>query len=129
MLSRSSVSLLPEPVNAAFVVDLIGDLDAPLVESFAEALERLAPPTGEAVVLRLKHVAAVHPAGAAALGAALRAYRLSGGTVRVVTENGRIRALLRTARIDAQASLGSDRSARLRHVMIARNAKPARDCA
>jgi anti-anti-sigma regulatory factor len=130
MLSPSPLVLLPgTAAKAPFVIDLIGDLDAPLTESLTEALEGLVPPTGERIVIRLKHITAVRPHGVVALAGTLVAQRRAGRDVRVVSESGRVRALLRAARIEAKAIFPADRCARVRHLMIAHNANPMRDCA
>ena len=125
MLAPSSLASLPGPGPAAYVVDLIGDLDAALARSFADAVERLSPPAADLVVVRLKHVSGLQPSGVAAFASAIGEQKRGGRSIRVISESKTVRAMLLAARVDARPAY-ADTSARQRHLMIARNASPVR---
>jgi anti-anti-sigma regulatory factor len=111
------------------VVDLIGDLDAQLVRSFAASMERLSPTADERIVVRTRHVAQADAVGVRHLAIAVDAVRETGCEIAIVTENRRLRTLLRAAKIDPAIGYGADRPATIRHIMIVRNSDPNRDCA
>ena len=128
MHARSPFALLPTEAEHALVVELIGDLDAALVRSLAEVLDRLEGAGRDPIVVRLKHLSTVRPTGIAALGAALAERRLRGCNVSATAESGRITAMLRAAGVPLVAR-GARSAAGIRHVMIVRSGKPAKDCA
>jgi anti-anti-sigma regulatory factor len=108
------------------VVDLIGDLDATLVRSLDATLARI-DLLGRSVEVRLKHVGAVQPAGVAALTRTAAAQRLAGLDLRLSGGGTLARALLKSSRLAVDPSCAG--AARVRHVMIVRNATPERSCA
>ena len=110
--------------EAAYVVDLIGDVDVGLSGTLADAIRRLGPHREQRVVVRLKHVVAAQAAGLAALSRTLSSLRKAGCDVRVAADSSRVRALLRAAGVRAEAWAGS--ATALRHVMIVHNATPQR---
>jgi anti-anti-sigma regulatory factor len=128
MHARTPFALLPTEAEHALVVELIGDLDAALVRSLAEVLGRLDGADGGPIVVRLKHLSTVRPTGIAALGAALAEQRRRGRNVSAAAESGRITAMLRAAGVPLIAR-GAKSAAGVRHVMIVRSGKPAKDCA
>jgi anti-anti-sigma factor len=131
LVPRSGVAISPQarPLRATYVVDLIGDLDADLAQSFADSTEQLGPIAGERIVVHTRHVAEVRSTGVAVLGSAVEALRSVGCDVAVVAENKRIRSLLRAGKVETAIGYGASRSASVRHIMIVRNSDPSRDCA
>jgi anti-anti-sigma regulatory factor len=130
MLVRTPFPASVSPVwDAAVVIDLIGDVDAAAIRSFAETTHDLALAEGERIVLNLRRAGLVHAGGITMLSSEITALRRRHIEVDVVAEGRRVRTALAAARIPARAFAPSDLSARERHVMIVRNADPARDCA
>jgi anti-anti-sigma factor len=129
MHSGSPIALLPTEAEHALVVELIGDLDTALVRSLAEVLDRLDGAGRDPVLVRLKHLTAVRPTGVAALAGALAEQRRLGRHVCAVAESGRISAMLRASGVPLISRGAKPPTAGVRHVMIVRSGKPARDCA
>jgi len=125
MQSVSPISLLSA---RTLVIDLIGDLDAQLVRSFSEALDRLAP-HDDGIVVRLKHLSNVQHGGVAALASVLGEQKRAGRSVCVAADGSRLRGLLRTARVPVVDRFERGPGVHIRHVMIVRNGNPTRDCA
>ncbi len=128
MHSGSPIALLPTEAVHALVVELIGDLDAALVRSLAEVLDRVEGAGRHPLVVRRKHQSTGRPTGRPALGVALAEQRRRGCNVSAAAESGRITAMLRAAGVPLVAR-GTKTTAGVRHVMIVRSGKPAKDCA
>ena len=123
----SPFALVPPSASsseAAYVVDLIGDVDVGLAASLDETIRLLTPRGAQRVVVRIKHVVAAQAAGVAALSRTLSALRKAGCDVRVATDSSRVRTLLRAAGVRTERWAGS--ATALRHVMIVHNATPQR---
>jgi len=128
MHARTPFALLPTEAEHALVVELIGDLNAALVRSLAEVLDRLGGSDTDPIVVRFKHLSTVRPTGIAALGVALAEQRRRGLNVSAAADGGRITAMLRAAGVPLVAR-GARSIAGVRHVMIVHSGKPAKDCA
>jgi len=130
MVARSPFPATLSPHSrAAIVVDLIGDIDATAAQTFATTIARLGAASSERIVVNLRHTALVDAGGITVLASAIAELRRRGLEVDVIAEGKRVRTALRAARIASRTGLPADGAARERHVMIVRNAFPARDCA
>jgi anti-anti-sigma factor len=130
MVASSPFPATRSPLTqAAIVVDLIGDLDATAVQAFAMTAARLSERPSERIVVNLRHAALLDAGGVTVLASTIAELRRRGLEVDVVAQSRRVRTALRAARIAARAGSPADATARDRHVMIVRNAFPARDCA
>jgi anti-anti-sigma factor len=130
MVARSPFPASLSPVSrAAIVVDLIGDVDATAAQSFAATADRLVPGSDERIVLNLRHTSLLDAGGVTLLARAITNLGRRGVGVDVLAEGKRVRTALLAARIVPRGPSSFDCDARDRHVMIVRNADPARDCA
>ncbi|HMD03230.1 MAG TPA: STAS domain-containing protein [Candidatus Baltobacteraceae bacterium] len=121
MLQATNVKPVGAP-RAATVIDLIGDLDSTLAQTFNEALGGALDDGESNIVLDLKHVASVHADGLTAVVRTIAEARLRGCAIAVLAHSRHVRTLLSCARIrcaDREVTLGRGHE---RHVMIARHA-------
>lgn len=129
LAQRSFPSFSAPSTRAAIVVDMVGDVDAMAAQSFAETAERLTPSARGRVVLNLRHAALLDAAGVTLLARTVLGLQRRGFSIDVLAESKRVRTALIAAQIASRLPAPIDRDAQDRHVMIVRNAAPARDCA
>jgi anti-anti-sigma regulatory factor len=109
---------VPTPI----VVELIGDLDATLVESLTERLAAFTHDGPTSVVLCARHLTLPTPGALAALGSAVDAARAGGASIAIDAGNRKMRLAFDQAKIEHSAS-DVPRPAGARHLMIARHAE------
>jgi anti-anti-sigma regulatory factor len=109
---------VPTPI----VVELIGDLDATLVESLVERLSAFTHEGPTSIVLCARHLTLPTADALAILGSAVNAARAGGASIAIDPGNRKMRLAFDHAKIEHSPS-EIPRPVGARHLMIARHAE------
>jgi anti-anti-sigma regulatory factor len=113
---------MPSDIATPIVVDLIGDLDATLVDSLTKSLSSFTSDGPATVLLCARHLTLPSADALAALGSAVQAARAGGTSIAIDPGNRKMRMAFEQARIEHSPS-DIPRPPGARHLMIARHSE------